>query len=376
MIKIKILKMVKKKINTGKINEKVIINKCEKFEYVSFDLFDTLLKRNCSKPTKIFEFLEKEVALEDFAENRINAEKNARRKNKYGEVTLEDIYCEYDGLNEKLKKIIIKKEKELEFKFIIENQKIINIYNELIKKNKKIIFISDTYFDEDFIKEILCKINVKKYEKVYISSKINKTKRLGNIYKYVLDDLDIDYNQIIHIGDSIVSDFLNSKKEKIRSIHVPKYIKNSSFIFKSEQIEMDVLNSYLKNTYEERDYFALFGYEKFGPFLYGYVSWLLGELKLKKIKKVYFFSRDGLIMKKAFDIINDSDIKSYYLEVSRRSLRIPTLWIDLNFENIVRVLPKTTYISIYDFFSTLGLDIDKYRNMLKENNVDLNYIIY
>ena len=39
------------------------------------------------------------------------------------------------------------------------------------------------------------------------------------------------------------------------------------------------------------------------------------------IKKVYFFSRDGLIMKKAFDLLFQ-DVDTYYLEVSRRSLRV------------------------------------------------------
>ena len=46
------------------------------------------------------------------------------------------------------------------------------------------------------------------------------------------------------------------------------------------------------------------------------------------IDKVYFFSRDGYLMKQAFDLLykENTDIKTYYLEVSRRSLRVPILW--------------------------------------------------
>lgn len=42
---------------------------------ISYDIFDTLLKRNVDNPTRVFEIIENEKSLNSFRENRINAEK-------------------------------------------------------------------------------------------------------------------------------------------------------------------------------------------------------------------------------------------------------------------------------------------------------------
>ena len=54
------------------------------------------------------------------------------------------------------------------------------------------------------------------------------------------------------------------------------------------------------------DYYK-FGFERFGPFLYGYTNWLYKKIVKSGCKKVFFFSRDGYMMKKAFDIYNSDN---------------------------------------------------------------------
>lgn len=36
----------------------------------------------------------------------------------------------------------------------------------------------------------------------------------------------------------------------------------------------------------------------FGPLLWGYIHWLIKNFQKEDLNKIYFFARDGLIMKK------------------------------------------------------------------------------
>ena len=71
------------------VNE--IINIIKEYEIVSFDIFDTLLKRDVSSPIEVFNLIEERVG-KDFAVLRMQAEKRARRSLNKEEVTLKDIY--------------------------------------------------------------------------------------------------------------------------------------------------------------------------------------------------------------------------------------------------------------------------------------------
>lgn len=120
------------------------------------------------------------------------------------------------------------------------------------------------------------------------------------------------------------------------------------------------------------DAYYKFGYDKLGPLLYGFSKWLLCELKKRGISKVFFFSRDGLIMKKSFEIVNQDNIETFYLEVSRRSLRVPTLFFNYSAENLLTMLSPSNLIPLSSIFDIVGLDIKAYSMLIKEIGLDEN----
>ena len=116
-----------------------------------------------------------------------------------------------------------------------------------------------------------------------------------------------------------------------------------------------------------------FGYNDFGPILLSFSNWLLSELTKKNIKKVYFFSRDGLIIKKAFDIINENrNIKSYYFYASRRSIIVPALWKARCFNEFYDKISLPNKISIKKLLKKLGLENTEYIEVAKKYNLNLN----
>lgn len=109
-----------------------------------------------------------------------------------------------------------------------------------------------------------------------------------------------------------------------------------------------------------------FGYNCFGPFLFGFARWLKKELTDRGIQKVFFFSRDGYMMQKAFDLLNDTDIVSQYVYFSRKSLRQPLLHGSTDYEDSLRFLSWERYISAGKLLEYYGFD-EAERDLIAEN---------
>ena len=121
--------------------------KIKKYEYISFDIFDTLIRRNINSPTEIFDIVElvynrtHTKKIKNFKKDRIESELEARKnkKNFEEEITLDDIYNYMnrkinDNISQELKNIEI----ETEYKMSNKNNDIINLYNECIKNQRQI----------------------------------------------------------------------------------------------------------------------------------------------------------------------------------------------------------------------------------------------
>lgn len=372
-----IKKYFKYKINSANnINMQEITKKTDTYKFISFDIFDTLIKRNVMNPQDIFDILILKynniygLNIENFKKRRIEAEYIARKKNRDNEITLKEIYDNFYGITVDQKNILMNLENSLEIELSYPNLEIIDFYNRCIKEKAGVFLISDMYLSEETIRKILKKCGIEGYDKLYVSSTYKKTKISGELFNLVLKDRNIGAKQLIHIGDSLNADIRGAKKNNINSYKIPTYINRTrrnycKFIDKSNY-EFKYLNSFINNSIDSNwDEYYKFGYEAFGMALWGFSRWLQNQIKKENINKVYFFSRDGYIMKKAFDKLNeDESIKSYYLEVSRRSLRVPILWMDMELSTVLDMISPSSMISIKSIFDGVGLDINEYEDYI------------
>ena len=186
--------------------------------YVSFDIFDTLIKRTVADPKDVFLLLEKKLGIPDFYKRRIDAEKEARRK-KGGEVTLQEIYQSFGGLSENEIKELSEEELNTELAVCIPNKQLMGFYRYCIK-SKKVILISDMYLPREMIEKILYNCGVTGFDKIYISCDIGLTKRSGKLYKFVLDDLCIVSKELVHIGNDFMADYISAKIIGINAVKI------------------------------------------------------------------------------------------------------------------------------------------------------------
>lgn len=366
----KLKRQVKDKINSGNIpSTQSLFNKVNSYRAVSFDIFDTLLKRKVNNPKDVFQLMQLNIGekIPNFKDRRIKAEKKARLINNPREITLDDIYDNFSGLDEYQRDYLKGLELKFEKTVLVSNKPIVDLFNECIRDNKAVFIISDMYLPVTFVKQVLDDLGISGYTKLYLSSDKHLTKRSGALFNLYLKENNLEGKDCIHIGDSWESDYKKPRSKNITAIHIPRITNNSSKENLNEQyldnfIYLNAANKKMTDSYYK------FGYEKFGPFLWGYVKWLHSNFKKENIKKVFFFSRDGYIMKKAYDLLYHDDIKDMYLEVSRRSLRVPILWLDPSFENYINMISPSKLITIQSIFDGAGLDINNYKELLIKYN--------
>ncbi len=175
---------------------------------VSFDVFDTLIvRKGLKKPSDLFE----RINDSSFKQLRCEAEKNARKDNGSKEVTIEDIYKylpQYDYLIEE----------ECEYSVCTANQEMIDFFDACRKIGKRLIIISDMYYGRDVIAHILENAGYSIEDvSIFVSSEYKTTKKSGKLFRDVIADIGVYPNDVLHIGDELISDYLMAKKAGIQS---------------------------------------------------------------------------------------------------------------------------------------------------------------
>lgn len=364
MIKSKI-KQVLDDVQTSSL--KNIIKKIDTYEEVTFDIFDTLIKRDVPDPTSVFSLMEFDLKESSFKKKRIKAENDAR--DKYGEVTLDEIYEEYPEKNQIRKEYLKQTEMEYEISLCEPNKEILPIF-EYACKYKRVFLISDMYLSKNIIEKILDKAGIRGYEKLIISNEVRMNKYSGQLFDYVKKTYKC--KKPLHIGNNFISDYCRANKMGYGAVK----IRTNTYHLDRKYphcLKGDFLNTFLSNAHcENNGYFYNFGFERFGPVLYGFINWLYDDLKREKIEEVYFMARDGYIMQKIYKELGyDKEISARYFEASRRSFRVPRYSKYSSLSEIMEETPLLSLASVEQILDSFGLNPIQYIDIIKKYGYDL-----
>lgn len=361
---------------------KKIISKLNKYEYVSFDVFDTLIKRNVNEEKDIFKIVEKKYdeiynTKSNFYKNRIEAETLSRNIKKGNEITLEDIYSNiiYEkDVSDELKTMEIKTELE----YCVRNSDFYEIYNYCVENKKHIFIISDMYLSKTIIEEILKKNGYKIFDDIFVSSEYNLKKSNGKIFDFILNEKNILSKKITHIGDNPIADYIMPKLKGINAILIKHKIKNNQFYGNKlcySDLTYNIMMSSINNLngISER-YIENQGICILTPLLYSFCLGLHNYLKKNKIEKIFFLARDAKVI---FDVYlkmypEDTNI-SYYINISRKSVTFASFSNNITLEEFELVADSIIKRKkVYEIINILELDIEKYKDELMINCIDVN----
>ena len=360
----------------------------ETIETVSFDIFETLVFRDVTKPIDIFTkvgrdpFVKKIYNCEHiFCEFRIQAEKKARKRyTEFEEITLEMIYDELD-LSQKQKEKIQTIELLEEHKSLYINKQIERWIKLAKDTGKQVLLLSDMYLSKKNIEKIvLSKLkNPDHIDAIYMSSANNATKASGSLFLKVLNIRDIQANSMIHIGDNPASDVRVPKSLGINVLHynVSSYVQNLYKIeygFIQNDIEKghnfrqlaSLLNPYTKE--KERFFFEL-GANIFGTLMWEFAHWCKDVAKTHKFSQINTVMREGRIFQKYLHKFDESlDVNLIY--ASRKSTFLPALDANSFEKNNINFYNYRKF-SIENFYALFGISIHN-KDILKHKQMQLS----
>ena len=301
------------------------VEKLLRYDIVSFDIFDTLIFRPFSDPTDLFYFVGERLDFMDFKSLRIRAEYDARRnrKEKRGdyEVNLDEIWSRLSEITGIDKQEGMKKELEAEKRLCYANPFMLDVWSRLKSQGKRLIIVSDMYLPEEFLSEILDKNGFSGAEKIYISNSHRKSKAEGSLFEAVRNEFQ---GSMVHVGDNPVSDVKRASEKDIDVLHYPN-INRNALLYRAYDMSAIVGGAYrgivdnavyngLKRYSMEYEYGFIYG----GLFVLGYCGFIHKYCRNNRIERILFLSRDGDILKKAYDYLYpDEDTR--YVHWSRKA---------------------------------------------------------
>lgn len=338
----------KKKVNniiiSNSINYERIIREFTKYDTISFDLFDTLLQRKTQNSSDILQYAaqlistkygidrEEFLSIRQQARNEVIGHQEVTLQERYRIIgnrlgVATDIAQQFREIEEEIDKKLLEK-KDIGFK----------LFNEAIRQGKEVLIISDTYYDHGYICSLLDQHGYKGYSALYLSSDHDKTKSSGDLFKIVKEK---HKGKILHIGDNEKSDYTQSVRQGYSSILIKDNYSqichlNGSykpFLGQYGQIKTGLSINNLasfpivakKPGYTQGSAYKL-GYNVVGEIFLNFAKWIYILAKRENINHLVFLARDGEIIKKAFDSLKFSGIRTDYLLASRRSVRVSSIY--------------------------------------------------
>lgn len=301
--------------------------KLEKYDVISFDVFDTLILRKFVCPEDVFYLVQEKLEYPDFKRLREEAEDIARKRrltqNGDSEVSLAEIWEileEWTGIN---KKVGMNAEWEAESESCYANPYFMELINLLKNSGKNLIICSDMYFNGEKVRELLLKCGYPEFEEYFVSSDYRCSKEDGQLYIRIKRKLGLD-KVYIHIGDNEHSDVAEARRNGMDAIHYHNVHKVGGEFRACDMsplihsVYAAIVNGNICNGIKERSLLYEFGYIYGGILVTGYCQFIHEYVRKNQIDKILFLSRDGDILFKAYELMyEDESYKCNYVYWSR-----------------------------------------------------------
>ena len=347
----------------------------KKYKYISVDVFDTLVFRTVSEPEDIFSIVEYEynrenvsAGIKNFKHHRIMAERRAREKNKDLDVSLEFIY-EQLPYSKSICKQLKDLEESVEVKNCVPNVAMVRFIQECNQSGHTIIVTTDMYLPSRCIEKILNKINIE-YQHLFVSGEVGKTKKQGELFEYILDELTISSEDIVHIGDNSVSDIANPGRYGIASLKRIIFPKKEMYFMKNNKYsiginQMECLISNYSEIHERIETSQNIGYSVLGPVIQEFCRWIHTVKNEESIETLCFIAREGYIIKKCYEQMYPLEMGAVeYIRLNKNLIRTPMLGVISDISEIYDSFPRTTELTWKEILAAFGIsdyaEIKKY----------------
>lgn len=319
------------------ITRKALWEKAVHAEAVSFDLFDTLVTRQVLFPSDVYELvdgrLQKQgICIEDFCGKRMESEKTL---SKTEAPTLTEIYIymiNTYGIQGITPEELAGMEWETDLMLLTPRREMCGFFRELCDLGKEVYLVSDTYYTEPQIRQLLERFEIQGCKEILASCEY-RTGKIQQLFGELKDWL--SGKTCLHIGDDLAADVESARKNGIDACQIlsgaellervgylglwdcldslSNRIKagmftaelfNSPFQFETEGRKLRVRNSHE------------IGYLFFAPMISDFVLWFDQQTGKDQMENLWFGARDGYLIRKLYEELG-KEIPSIYFLISR-----------------------------------------------------------
>lgn len=302
-----------------------IEQKISEKEWVSFDVFDTLIMRKTLFPRDVFLLTEQKALTAGYdAGNFALARIRAEEEQPFCDISL--IYTwlqDYYGWSDAVRDAVKALEMTVESEVLTSRTEVAEVFNFAKRLGKHIVLVSDMYLPEALLRNILVQNGISGYEKILVSCDVKKSKQTG-LYSELLC-LCGNPGKIVHIGDNPVSDGVACEACGIESILIPSVLEmaksrgwENCIYTASNLLERSLLGLIICNIFRDpfqnpnlmewpvEEKTERFGISVVASLAIGHMTWLIQKLRGNKFNGVLFFARDGWLSWHIYQRIRES----------------------------------------------------------------------
>lgn len=201
------------------------------FEIVSFDIFDTVLRRKYYEPDYAKYLLGQDLTKEshfsspeEFVIARNKAELVCRQTKEFqGDVSIKEIYkqlAETLEVSEELASDWMNKEFYYDLDMALPKDEMVEIVKQLALQKKEIWFVTDIYYTKQQVELMLRKIGVAVPYRLFVSSALGMRKDAGTMWAHVKKLVSTSEKRFVHVGDNVRSDAQICGDFGLQNIHI------------------------------------------------------------------------------------------------------------------------------------------------------------
>ena len=309
----------------------------DRFDWITFDAFETLIDRDALNPSDIFAMCDHDAATllppavrfsnlraGVFQRMRASADRRLALRPEY---TLDDVYRYLSttlGIPANAALELKRLELQVELEHTHPRAYGLLLMSWAILTGKHVGVISDTYFTAEQFRRLVLDRLPAAPDFVLISSAAQQTKRDGGLFQLAITQNHLSPARTLHIGDNPESDEQSAAAQGLASLRIPR----TSEAFLTDTMLGRVLKplrteksfSYFYSLVARRfcdnphiyvmgkaiarlDPFFL-GYALLGPALVSWVLWIARQANIRGYDRLLFLARDGWIPKHIYDLIS------------------------------------------------------------------------
>lgn len=358
-----------------------------KHDVISFDLFDTILKRDVLQPRDIWKILEQEINANtdksvQFFELREKAESISNEI--YGTPTIKEIYGEFEKIYDISINVyeLADREFELEKRHVQLRKSVWEYVKYAQQLGKTIVITSDMYYSSAQLYSLCMQCGISFSYPIFVSSECKKNKYSGELYNFVKGKYP-DRN-ILHIGDNYDIDVISARRNGIDGYWIMNGYDMLSFSAAASIIDdantlddRNMLGRAISELFDDpfilnknKGKFRVSNYRSLAMFFYP-MTYMFARFIFEALfdyDAIIFPSRDGYFF---YDIFRDITNKAKYFYASRSAISSSSVTSSEKFEVYISKLRTGSKINVKRFLEVqFQIQVDEELDVSVEEGIN------